>query len=1558
MFVENGRRVYFACMTEFHVLVSFILSKTVYENDQKTLFLGSTRAANFEEKARATGIWDEVRVIEHAAPDALENIMLNKNDVLHFFSYGAPAYNRFFAHFAVQGGKICLTDEGILSYRPARSLVDFLSQSPGNASVVEGFSIAAVNEYWLIKPQAFAEKTQAPILQIPLADFVAQAKSDPLLPQLLSTLFGVESPTLVTGKDVAYFQQPMALVNHLPHVIDQVIDNVIAYAISPLDVYTKTHPAMIGRSTAKPHSADFSWLNKLPWEINLLLNHIQADSSPEVAKVYISLNSSSLHNSMWFHPEGVFIYLYRIMNAYAGKKEYALDDFVNKLAKAYPKAKIYRPRHWGELHQVLLEVGKRLKCSFNLSALPFAAKSKNAAAPAGAASIALRKLKQAVEQKDWASVEAGSKALLARKPDHAEAAFYLALALVGTGRAAAGRHLLHQILAAHPERIFVARALVDADFDASDFDSVINFSSSLIPYLPVDLGLRKQLAIALQHKKAFEDAFWINESIHRLEPTDHEAISILISQGLQVPNLASRALVYAEKIKQRTPHDPSLLLKCAILHMNQRDFTSAESAFREALKFATNTMRLEAQNGLALALFNLGQVNESLKIFKQLVHQSPAFTAALPGYAQALKAANRYDESFGDLPAPSAEQIKNILSQQPGMPYTLWIETVEAFTQPLAVSIQSELAAWKNPPLISVLLPTFNSDSAYLTACIESVRQQSYPHWELCIADDASTQASVRQVLDNFAQKDSRIKILYREQNGHISRASNSALELATGDYVALLDHDDSLAEHALYFMAVAIRDHQDVKILYSDEDKIDSQGKRYAPHFKSDWNPDLFFSQSYVSHLGVYKRDLINAIGGFRVGVEGSQDQDLLLRCLPHVTAEQITHIPRILYHWRAIEGSTAMSPEEKSHTTDAGIKALSEYFDKNGSTGIKIQAGMLPNTYRVRWPIPKTAPLVSLLIPTRDRKTITEVAVRSILDKTTYSNYEIIILDNGSTEPETLDWFDAIRQEDPRVKILRYDHPFNDSAINNFGVQHAKGSLIGLINNDVEVISPDWLTEMVSHACREDIGCIGAKLYYSNDTVQHGGVIVGLGGVAAHSHKHYPREHPGYFARLKLVQNLSAVTAACLIVRKAVFNEVGGLDETNLKIVLNDVDFCLKVQKAGYRNLWTPYAELYHHESLSRGHEDTPEKQQRFRAEIAYMQSKWGQALAHDPYYNPNLTHAREDFSIGSVHERPKLPVGFQTLALAGIFKNEGIYVLEWLAHHRLQGVHYFFIADNNSDDGTTELLQALDSAGYIKLLPFPGQAGVPPQRPAYLALIEKHKDDADWLFFIDADEFIWPDAADQNLCSTVQSLAANPQVGGIALNWACYGSSGHQEYIAKPVMERFSRRAELAFSENYHYKSALRPKAVVKFLNPHHGHLKPGFQNISIDGQVLKIHTKRGYGLAEGINWSPFRLNHYVIKSADEFRYKKQQRGRADANRGVADRNEAFFSFHDKNEVEEVISSDYLARLKREITHIEQRLMAQGFDFSRIGFMKNKLQAGVEGELPPAQQKGVPS
>jgi GT2 family glycosyltransferase len=546
-----------------------------------------------------------------------------------------------------------------------------------------------------------------------------------------------------------------------------------------------------------------------------------------------------------------------------------------------------------------------------------------------------------------------------------------------------------------------------------------------------------------------------------------------------------------------------------------------------------------------------------------------------------------------------------------------------------AEHVQKVLAMLAYKPLISVLVPVYNTRIEWLRECLDSVLAQHYPNWQLCVADDASPNPMVREVLAEYAARDARVQIVYRERNGHICAASNSALALAKGEFVALLDHDDCLTPHALFHVIEALHRHPDAGLLYSDEDKINEQGERFDPHFKPQWNPDLLLAQNYVSHLGVYRTALVREVGGFREGFEGSQDHDLVLRVASRLAPQQIVHIPHVTYHWRAGEGSTALGSGEKRYTSDAGMRAVREHLAAS-VPGAEVKMGLFPNTYRVRWPLPGQLPLVSLLIPTRDRVEILRPCVDAILARTRYANFEVLILDNQSTCVETLDYMHEVSSRDARVRVLRWDEPFNYSAINNFGALYAKGEILGLVNNDIEPINGEWLEEMVHQVCRPEIGCVGAKLYYPNDTIQHAGVVLGIGGVAGHSHKYFDRNAPGYFMRLHLAHNLSAVTGACLLVRKAVFEEVGGLNEADLAVAFNDVDLCIKVREAGYRNLWTPYAELYHHESVSRGAEDTAAKRVRANGEAAYMRRTWGTLLDHDPAYNPNLTLVHEDFSL----------------------------------------------------------------------------------------------------------------------------------------------------------------------------------------------------------------------------------------------------------------------------------------------------------------------------------------
>lgn len=530
--------------------------------------------------------------------------------------------------------------------------------------------------------------------------------------------------------------------------------------------------------------------------------------------------------------------------------------------------------------------------------------------------------------------------------------------------------------------------------------------------------------------------------------------------------------------------------------------------------------------------------------------------------------------------------------------------------------------------LVSILLPTFNTPERWLRRCLDSVLQQSSDDWELCVADDASTEPHVRAVLEEYARLDPRIRICLRERNGHISAASNSAFALARGDYLALLDHDDELHPHAIAIVIDALRRQPQWQMIYTDEDKIDVEGQRYDPYFKPDWNPDLLCGQNCVSHLGIYSRALVNALGGFRAGFEGSQDWDLALRCSERLRADQIGHIPVVLYHWRAVAGSTALGVDHKGYAHDAGRRALCEHFSRcNVAAQVREIEGML-GAFRVRHPLPELAPQITIIVPTRDRVDLLQRCVESILRLTTYPNYRIVVIDNQSVEPATRDYLASLAGQS-RLQVRKHDQPFNFSRINNEAVGSCCSELVCLLNNDIEVISPDWLEEMASHAMRPHIGAVGAMLYYPNDTIQHAGVVVGVHGVAAHPYCGMPRGYPGQMARARLVQNMSAVTAACLMVRREVYQQIGGLDDA-LQVAFNDVDFCLRLQAAGYTNLWTPFAELYHHESASRGHEDTPVKRARFNREVEFMKSRWQHQLERDRAYNPNLTLSGEPFTL----------------------------------------------------------------------------------------------------------------------------------------------------------------------------------------------------------------------------------------------------------------------------------------------------------------------------------------
>ena len=581
--------------------------------------------------------------------------------------------------------------------------------------------------------------------------------------------------------------------------------------------------------------------------------------------------------------------------------------------------------------------------------------------------------------------------------------------------------------------------------------------------------------------------------------------------------------------------------------------------------------------------------------------------------------------------------------------YQSWIAQFDTRTRSDAIALRRRHRAMRRHPVISVILPVYNPELRILEAAIDSIERQLYEHWELCIADDASTDPKVRPFLEEVAARDPRIKLIFREQNGHISACSNSALGLATGEWCALLDQDDLFADHALAMVALEIENHPDAGLIYSDEDKIDSAGVRSNPFFKPDWNPELFLGQNFINHLGVYRTELLRAIGGFREGFEGSQDYDLALRCVERLKPAQVRHIPRILYHWRAVAGSLAAVADAKPYAKEAARRAIGDHLQRQGIAGRVEACPENIESHRVIYELPDPRPLVSIIIPMRDRISLLERCLEGIRERTDYRPLEIVIVDNGSKEAATHEFLRAL-EEKKEGRVLRVDGEFNFSRLINRGAAAAKGEVLAFLNNDIDANEPDWLREMVSHAVRAGVGAVGARLWYPNGTLQHGGVVLGLGGVAGHAFTGVPRGHAGYFNRTYLQQYCSAVTGACLLVRREVFEQAGGFDETNLAISFNDIDFCLRLRAAGFQNVWTPYANLVHHESASRGHQRAPEEQAQFVREATFMQEKWGIELLHDPFYNPNLSLNLPGFELAVPPRLPELASnGLTRLAFA---------------------------------------------------------------------------------------------------------------------------------------------------------------------------------------------------------------------------------------------------------------------------------------------------------------------
>lgn len=534
-------------------------------------------------------------------------------------------------------------------------------------------------------------------------------------------------------------------------------------------------------------------------------------------------------------------------------------------------------------------------------------------------------------------------------------------------------------------------------------------------------------------------------------------------------------------------------------------------------------------------------------------------------------------------------------------------------------------AAFAQKPLISIVIPLYCTPLPYLKELLESVRRQSYENWQLCLAD-GSPDDKAKEFIEKHYGREKRIVYRKLEENGGISVNTNEAVALAAGEYLMLCDHDDTLEPDALYEIVKAIND-TGADVLYTDEDKVSMDGRHYFdPNFKPDFNLFRLRENNYICHIFVVKKSLTDETGLLRSEFDGAQDFDFILRCCEK--AQKITHIPKVLYHWRCHMDSTAADPSSKAYAYEAGRKAVREHYQRLGIDA-KVEMTERPGWYRSHVKVQEN-PLISVIIPNKDHTDDLELCLFSMTRKSTYRNYEILIVENNSEKEETFEYYRKLPDRYPKARVLTWEKEFNYSAINNFAAKEAKGEYLLFLNNDVEILTPDWMEEMLQNCQQENVAAVGAKLYYPDDTIQHAGVVLGLGGIAGHIMCRASKEDPGYFGRMISVQEISAVTAACMMVKKSDFDAVGGLDET-FQVAFNDIDLCMKFRAAGKKIIFTPYAELYHYESKSRGLEDTPEKQFRFDKEVKRFQEKWAQQLEmEDPYYSPNLSVTEGDCSL----------------------------------------------------------------------------------------------------------------------------------------------------------------------------------------------------------------------------------------------------------------------------------------------------------------------------------------
>ncbi|TKV41686.1 hypothetical protein A0U87_03985 [Sphingobium sp. MP9-4] len=796
-------------------------------------------------------------------------------------------------------------------------------------------------------------------------------------------------------------------------------------------------------------------------------------------------------------------------------------------------------------------------------------------------------------------------------------------------------------------------------------------------------------------------------------------------------------------------------------------------------------------------------------------------------------------------------------------------------------------------PRFSFVMPVYNTPPQLLCEVLDAMLEQNYPDFEICLADDCSPNAEVLQILEDYAARCPQVKFVRRKTNGHISLASNSAAKLATGDFIVLVDHDDLIPRYALFVVAAYLNRFPDARILFSDEDKISPSGIYFNPYFKSCFNQYLMYGHNMVSHLGVYQRALFEEVGGFYKGLEGSQDYDLTLRCIDRVDPHQIIHIPHVLYHWRQVPGSTSMAAEAKDYAAYAARNAINRQMQRQNLPLASVE-GHAPGNHA----IDVTHELdtsISIIIPTRNGIDVLDDCLRSI-GKCDTVNTEVVIVDNDSDDPEALAYLGRVAKIHPtlKVRVLKAPGAFNFSAINNLAVENSTGDIVCFLNNDTRILSKSWLIRARGLLAMEEVGMVGGRLLYPDNTIQHFGIVTGMSDhhVAGGVHLFEDGNGYGYFSKHRMMGEFTAVTAACMFVRRADFDAVGGF-ETDLAVAYNDIDLCLKIRAIGRRILCDPSILVEHKESKSRGSDTTPEKAERLEREAAWMRARWGEQLLEDPYYSPNLSLKRPDFSLaypprqawpwqltddkpsiasGAIARAPRFfsakkrnDQGF--LAICAILKNEAINILEWIAYHRALGVEKFYLYNNNSTDNVDALLEPLIEIGLVDLIDWPIR---PAQLEAYDDFVDRHRHNWTWTAFIDLDEFINPLEYD----SIIDWLQGFKEASAIAVQWMNFGPDGHNTPPDGLLIENYTTRLPDDHAMHGHVKTIVRTADYVKARSPH---------SMIVSGRIVDEH---GEDIDQSVDYAilPVRkhrsicINHYYTRSRSEWAAK--------LNKGLAD------------------------------------------------------------------------